>query len=261
MIRHIHYKPDATPMPKLLIDFEWWRDRSGYELEPAEISGPVVYHAPAHRRLPKLPALRGQWGLAYVPLGIRVLAGEEPLRVRRRGGELIPYRPLDVFESLFSIFAELFTADDVLHFVEKFGPLTADGLDEEKGELVDGVLAHVDALRDVFLFASGDRARRAAIIADLQANPFAELEVTLELDPGSEDPKLRFRPTSLLDALWLQAVQHISTGSSMRQCVHCSAWFEVGPGTGRRLDAKFCSDQHRVAFNSLRRTQSEASHA
>jgi hypothetical protein len=248
-------------MPKMLIDFEWWRDPSGYVLEPAEISGPVAYHAPAHRRLPNLPALSGQWGLAYVPLGIKVLAGEAPLRVRRRGGGLASYRPLDFIESLFSKFGELFTPTDVLNFIERFGPLTADGRDIEKGELVDGVLAHAGALRDLFFFATGDRARRAAIIADLQVNPFAELEVSLGLDPASDDPKLRLRPTSLLDALWLQAVQHLSSGSSMRQCVHCSAWFEVGPGTGRRLDARFCSDQHRITYNSLKRTTSEASHA
>jgi hypothetical protein len=196
-------------------------------------------------------------------MGIRVLRGgnADPLYVRRRGAPLAPYRPLDFFGSLFEIFAKIHTGDDVLHFVEKFGPLTRDGLDAQKGEPVDGVLAHADTMRDLFLFSTGDRAHRARVIAELQVNPFAELEVTLELDAGSDDPKLRLRPTSLLDAVWLQAVQHLSSGATLRQCQHCSQWFEVGPGTGRRLDAKFCSDQHRVSFNSLKRKPSEVTHA
>jgi len=34
-----------------------------------------------------------------------------------------------------------------------------------------------------------------------------------------------------------------------------AAFFEAGRGTGRRLDAKFCSDEHRIAFNSLKRSR------
>ena len=250
-------------MAKLHIDFEWWRDPAGYQMGPAESVRHVVYHAPTHRRLPNLPVLRGQWGLAYTPLGIRVLHGgnAKPLHVCRQGGDLTPYRPLDVFDSLFESFAKLRTEDDVLYFVERFGPLTRDGLDTQRGELVDGVLAHADTMRDLFLFSTGDRARRAAVLAGLQVNPFAEMEVTLELDAGSEDLKLRLSPTSLLDALWLQAVQHLSSGATVRQCQHCSQWFEVGPGTGRRADAKFCSDQHRISFNSLKRTTGEVTRA
>src|SRR5260370_1643041 len=214
----------------------------------------VAYQAPKHRGLPDLPVLSGQLGLAYTPLGVRVLHGgnANPLHVRRRGGALAPYRPLYVYDSLFKIFAKVRTEDDVLHFVEKFGPLTRDGLDARKGELVEGVLAHADTMRDLFFFSTGDRARRAAVLAGLQVNPFAELEVTLDLDAGSEDLRLRLCPTSLLDAVWLQAAQHLSTGATLRQCQHCGQWFELGRSTGRRLDAKFCSDQHRVSFNSLK---------
>jgi hypothetical protein len=250
-------------MATLHIDFEWWRDPAGYQTEPVAMGTHVAYQAPKHRRLPDLPMLPEQWGLAYTPLGIRVLHGgnANPLHVRRRGDVLAPYHPLDVFGSLFEIFARIRTEDDVLHFVEKFGPLTRDGLDAQKGELVDGVLAHADTMRDLFFFSTGDRAHRAKLIAQLQVNPFAELEVTLDLDSGSEDLKLRLRPTSLLDAVWLQAVQHLSSGATLRQCQHCAQWFEVGPGTSRRLDAKFCSDQHRISFNSLKRTSSEATDA
>jgi hypothetical protein len=250
-------------MATLHIDFEWWRDPAGYQTAPVAMETHAAYQAPKHRPLPDLLVLPGQWGLAYTPLGIRVLHGgsANPLHVRRRGDVLAPYRPLDVFGSLFEIFAKVRTEDDVLHFVERFGPLTRDGLDAQKGELVDGVLAHADTMRDLFLFSTGDRAHRSKLIAHLQVNPFAELEVTLDLDAGSEDLKLRLRPTSLLDAVWLQAVQHLSSGAILRQCQHCAQWFEVGPGIGRRLDAKFCSDQHRIVFNSLKRSTTEVPHA
>jgi hypothetical protein len=248
-------------MATIDIDFEWWRDPAGYRTEPAEITEHIAYHAP--KRPPDLPALLGQWGLAYTPLGIRVLTGgrAKPLYVRRRGGNLESYRPLGAFGSLFEIFAGLRTEDDVACFVERFGPLTTDGLDAEEGELIDGVLAHADTMRDLFLFSTGDRTHRAKLLSDLQDLPFAELKVTIGLDAGSKNPKLRLCPASLLDALWLQAAQHLSSGASLRQCRHCSQWFEVGPGTARRVDAKFCSDQHRISFNSFKRTTGEETHA
>ena len=251
-----------TFMAKLRIDFDWWRDPAGYRMSETKTDPNLIYHPPKHRKLPDLPVLRGQWGLAYHPWGIRVLRGLArnqlyPLHVHRKGGELGPYRPLDFFGSLYAEFAKVRAADDVLYFVERFGPLTRDGLDTRKGELVDGVLVHADAMRDLFLFLSGDRAHRAKIITDLQASPFAELEVTLELDAATEDVKLRLRPTSLLDAIWLQLAQELSSGAAIRQCRHCGDWFETGVRTGRRADAKFCSNAHRIAFNSRKRNQGE----
>ena len=59
----------------------------------------------------------------------------------------------------------------------------------------------------------------------------------------------------LLDALWLQLGQALTVSAKIRQCEHCGNWFEAGRGTGRRLDAKFCSDEHRIAFNSLKRSK------
>lgn len=43
-------------------------------------------------------------------------------------------------------------------------------------------------------------------------------------------------------------------GIKGKQCRHCNEWFEAGPGTGRRVDAEFCSDEHRIRFHSLART-------
>ena len=37
-------------------------------------------------------------------------------------------------------------------------------------------------------------------------------------------------------------------------CLFCETVFKVGPGSGRRSDAVFCCDQHRIRYNSAKRT-------
>jgi hypothetical protein len=59
----------------------------------------------------------------------------------------------------------------------------------------------------------------------------------------------------LESALKFQLFQKLIGQAVLRLCTLCSGWFEVGPGTGRRLDAKFCSDEHRVLFNSRKRNK------
>ena len=39
------------------------------------------------------------------------------------------------------------------------------------------------------------------------------------------------------------------------KCRYCETVFLVGPGTGRRMDALFCCDEHRVRYNSLKRSK------
>jgi hypothetical protein len=247
-------------MAELHIDFEWARGPRRYRLveKPAQ---DVEFQPPARRReLPKLP---GQWGLVYVPFGIRVLTDPAytPLYVVADPEQDLvqSYRPLDRFGSLYAQFASITTPQDVLSFVEKFGPLTKDGLDASKGELVWGVIIHAEAIQELLQYRShgGDNRQELAAVLDrgFQVNPFAGLEVALEVDAADQSLKLRLAPPSLLDALWLQAVQELSNGATVRQCRYCGQWFEAGAGTGRRLDAKFCSDQHRIAFNSLKRSK------
>ena len=64
-------------------------------------------------------------------------------------------------------------------------------------------------------------------------------------------------PGDLLGALWWQLFHKLSGEANIRTCLHCGQWFDVGPGTNRRLDAKFCSDKHRVLFNSLQRSKGD----
>src|SRR5262249_35479431 len=124
---------------------------------------------------------------------------------------------------------------------------------------IEGVIIHAEAIREILQFrssAGGDRQRIAKYLdASYRVNPFVDLEVSLDFDASDASPQLRFLPSSLLDALWLQVVQELAGGATVRQCRHCGRWFETGAGTGRRLDATFCSDQHRIDYNSLRRSR------
>jgi hypothetical protein len=252
-------------MAKFLIDFEWWCDRAGYRMERVAIDPPVLFHAPTRAPEPILPNTNpiGRCGIAYHPLGSWRLWSRDGtlLHIKGNGGAAKRYRPLEVFETLCDQFAKIKTSEDVLSFVEKFGPLTKDGLYSEKGEIVEGVLIHATAMNVLFNALSGKPIRRQMLLRHLQENPFADLEVTLGMDVGFKELRLRFRPACLLDALWLQAIQRFAGDAIVRRCQQCGQWFEAGPGTGRRLDAKFCSDKHRVNFNNARRTKGATSHA
>jgi hypothetical protein len=144
------------------------------------------------------------------------------------------------------------TPKDVLAFAQRFGPLTRDGLDKEAGEPTYDSVVHAEAMREFLSYGGGD-ARLLSRGIDSQMNSLGQIDVALVLDPTTASPKLRLSPLDLRDALWLQFGQALSGDASLRQCQHCGAWFETGVGTGRRRDAKFCSDEHRIAFNSLKR--------
>ena len=83
----------------------------------------------------------------------------------------------------------------------------------------------------------------------------SRIDTVLTVDPITRAPRIRLTVDSLRAALWLQLGQALSKGVTVQQCQHCGSLFETGPGTGRRLDAKFCSDQHRIAFNSIKRSK------
>jgi hypothetical protein len=244
-------------MPQSLIDFEWskLRDPRGYRLVRRELEGFVHYHPP--RRLLELPRGSSQWGFACTPFEYIVLHSEvglahKPAYVVAISDDFVRYRPLEAFSSLFIQFAKLTTADQILHFIKRFGGLTQTGRNEE-GELVEGVLAHSFAMRELLAYA--DDPHRKADLLQRQVNPFSELDVTLDIDPTSGVLTHRFVPGSLLDALWLQAVQALNERATVRECLQCGNLFQAGIGTGRRLDAKFCSEEHKIKFHSLKRSR------
>ena len=200
------------------IQLDWWKDPKGYHLAETEPS--------------KL------------------------LRVVRNGSphdELVHCQPLDNSQTLFGIFAATATTPEgVLKFVQSYGPLTAYGNDQ--GDRVAEIIRRAELMRDTLKWMSAQPRRRMAG-EETFFGPGIALHAWLDWDRGSRSPVWKFRPSTLIDGLWLQFAQVVTRGVRIRACKHCADLFEAGLGTGRRLDAQFCSDEHRIAFNSLKRSK------
>jgi len=178
-------------------------------------------------------------------------------RVVGKGNELESYRPLDDYSTLYKVFAdECRSEKGVLEFIKKFGPLLT-----SPGALIDTHLLGLPA----FMSAMGDLVSEVIAQANLMKKqlsrrtvpqiPLTSIEAVLI--PHGSTVRLKLQPSRLIDAIWLQMAQANSSGRAVRACQRCGTWFEVGPGSRppRRLDALFCSDQHRIEFNSLARSR------
>jgi hypothetical protein len=186
------------------------------------------------------------------------------------GGDLVPYRPLDILDDIFRAFINLPVIDDyekmaeaVLDFVDRYGPLSREGLDESLGDLVGGVGGAIHVLCDMNQYINARLAGDGASVRRLLGE--GEVEVTgivpkLSYDPGTRSPKLRFHLPSLRTALCLRLMQSFHSGTALRRCEWevCGIVFETGAGTGRRADSKFCCDQHRIAYHSVHRASRPA---
>jgi len=163
-------------------------------------------------------------------------------RIVGKGGSQKLYRPLDI-PTLFRKFAEIQkTPGGALGFFEKFGPLTHDGNAGGKGEKLSTVIDSAKLMESRLQKVKGRQ----------QDIPLNRLRAHLVTD--RDGVRLEFRPSTLIDALWLQLGQELSGGSKILRCIHCHQFFRAGPGTSRRADATFCSNEHRIEFNSLKRS-------
>lgn len=209
-------------MPDLIFDFTWYKDPKGYRLIPTK---PV-------KRKPGQSI--GQALLDASPDDIH------PSRIVRNGGALQSYRPLDKFPNLFRYFIGMPRSEKgVLEFIERYGPLTYDGLKGDGDHLqkvIDQAEEMSQALRGHFV-----------------GLPLNKLKASIVSDQNGM--RLKVSPVCLLDALWLQLAQSKSDrAASFRECLQCGELFMAGVG-GRRADAKFCSDKCRIEYNSLRRSR------
>jgi hypothetical protein len=180
-----------------------------------------------YRLIPaKLPKRRSRQDLLDVPA-----IGIEPARIVGNGGKLQSYRPLEI-HNLAGLFIRMArTEAGVLEFIEKFGPLTHAGLGS-MGEIVPDIVDEAEAM-----VRYGTRG-------------LGKFKAWIEID--REGMRLKVKPTSLLDALWLMLAQ---TNTQSRVCLQCRKPFSIGVAVGKRKDAKFCSDECRIKFNSLQRSR------
>jgi hypothetical protein len=202
------------------VDFTSHVDQAGYKILPD--------------RTPKLRP--GQTWLNQKACDI------QPARIIGKGGRKFRRR-LDDYPQLFSDFANVKTPEELLAFVVEHGPLTQRITGGWEGDIVPEMLRQAKMMRTRF----EDRASGVPI-----GIPLTDLKAWL-----GADNSIKYGPATLLDALWLQLAQSLSKGAKMRVCrlKSCHKPFPVGGKSGKRLVAQFCCDEHRIEFNSLKRSR------
>lgn len=211
------------------IDFDWRRNAQGFELtEPAGLTKPVPFL-------------------------------EKPIAVQRlvpRSGRWIECRPLDRVTSLYLILSHVKTAEDAVRFVSEHGPLTRAGFEHDglgpPGEDVATVL--IAARKIEFVLGHTHDRRQLASLLDSGGIKLSEMTARLEVPPYGPGVLIKLEPKTLLDGIWLQLGQALMGDEvSFRRCEHCGEMFAAGRGTTRRQDARFCIDEHRIAFHVRQR--------
>jgi hypothetical protein len=127
------------------------------------------------------------------------------------------------------------------------------------GEDVDPHLETAKLFREILAQSTKGWRRTPLALADSIADALAEEplgEVSLA-DDRAHGFRMVLTANSLMDGLWLQLAQKVAGQATFMTCKlpSCRRIFEVGSSSGRRLDARFCSDSHRIEFNSRKRTK------
>jgi hypothetical protein len=215
-------------MAEFLIDFEWQKSRDGYRIVPCR------------------PLKSGE------PRPPHRLADPRLDRIEPVGGELMRLRPLDRADDLFRVFARVRTQEGLIEFFNTFGPL--DELSPGgAGEEVEHVLRVAEQFRE----AIDLHFNRPRQVPSYVAERLSWFPLQFKFVPTPRrGPWFKLVPTSLRSALWIQLAQQLASGVRFQTCSFCHEIFLVGHGSGKRLDAKFCSDEHRVRHNSLKRSLS-----
>jgi hypothetical protein len=217
--------------------------------------------------------------------------GKNGTRLIGNGGKLVPSLPFEEHDGALSAFASVTSLPSLLHFVEQYGLLNepAYGVKVDRGratkisygavrmrfdergfteiedsptldgEDVDLHLETAKLFREI-LEQSGKGWRRTppsldhSIAEALHEEPLGEISLTGDRRHGF---RMVLTANSLKDGLWLQLGQKVDGQARFRTCElpSCRQVFEVGSSSGRRADARFCSDTHRIEFNSRKRTK------
>ena len=157
---------------------------------------------------------------------------------------------------LYLIFANTCTtANGVVNFVNQYGPVTQRGDDIYRCDNVKKVIHQAILMREIWKRSAGGQQWPKGWAKPGRITAFSSIDATIVWEPVSRLPRWYLHPKFLLDALWLQLGQALTRRALFRQCEHCGKWFEAGLGTGRRADAKFCSEEHKISFHSHKRSR------
>jgi hypothetical protein len=213
-------------MPAAKISFTPHRDAKGYRLIP----GKVPPRRPGQSELRRILDAR--------------MDELEPPRIKSVGGKLLPV-PFDQYPLLFGEFARIRSAEELLGFITEFGPLTIEGTAKGPGDNVPHLLDQAKWMRE-------ELNRRDGVALQI---PITNLKAWVSKDQRTGAVTVKTEPETLLGALWLQLGHVLSGGMKMKTCRHCGERFPVGGDTGRRVDATFCTAEHKKRFFSLKRSK------
>lgn len=225
-------------MTAFSIDFEWFRCPDGYHLIP-DVPEPMA----------------------------RIVASSD---------RTAAYRPFDKFDSLYTEFAKVKTADDLLGFVKRFGFLEtgpeyeADfdlgdegepvfgGVTEYEGNSVPKYLTQARLFRE-FLLRKEKGPK--AIAAFFRSHKFGiGVGLTVVADPSTG---IEFAVTlpDLIAGLRFQLAQSLMGSTIIRACRWCGGLFEAGAGAKVRKkvrkDSTFCCREHSVLYHSHKRSKGD----
>lgn len=183
--------------------------------------------------------------------GIRTILSDLPKgpRIVRRGGALVPIRPIDASSGLFVTFSELRRAQ-IPEFMSKYGPIThrvhsPEG--EDVGIIEDNISKMKAAVEPWRFVARGGNPVSPEI-------EFHRVNAMMRWDAGQRDLVLAFKPRLLIEAMWLQFARAQLAGWIVRKCQLCEIEFAAGLGSGRRIDATYCSEDHQKRAISYARS-------
>ena len=175
----------------------------------------------------------------------------------RNGGTLQRYRADEEIDLIFREFVNTPpTPEGVKSFVERWGQL---GEGDPDG--AEPVWIAIDAIRTINRFVDvwadlGKASRRLNLEKHLGPDGLevGGLKFHITVDRRTGGPRIQAVIPNLLVALWLRLFELILSDNILRRCEYCGVSFTTGVGTGRRLDARFCSGAHRIAYHNKQKS-------
>ena len=140
------------------------------------------------------------------------------------------------------------TEKGALDFVRRFGFL--------KGERAESVNFICEQIRTFRHLISLNRSQKWESLRHWLRHNSKFISLNPELLVG-DPPEVFFRPSTLLDAIYLQFFEDLSSGANLRLCKRpgCREWFKYGPGTLHRNTAQYCSPKCQNAHKYAKRKE------